>query len=103
MTLENDEEPKSSQEQENALLQEDNVSSKIDDEEEEARQEEEKEEEIVYDNLEYIGYIMFNDEPFVFINIEKGESLCQRLIINLQTRISYLHLVISFLLRKHQT
>ena len=75
MTLENDEEPKSSQEQENALLQEDNVSSKIDDEEEEARQEEEKEEEIVYDNLEYIGYIMFNDEPFVFINIGSTKPL----------------------------
>jgi hypothetical protein len=75
MTLENDEEPKSSQEQENALLQEDNVSSKIGDEEEEARQEEEKEEEIVYDNLEYIGYIMFNDEPFVFINIGSTKPL----------------------------
>jgi hypothetical protein len=75
MTLENDEESKSSQEQENALLQEDNVSSKIDDEEEEARQEEEKEEEIVYDNLEYIGYIMFNDEPFVFINIGSTKPL----------------------------
>jgi hypothetical protein len=32
-------------------------------------------EEIVYDNLEYIGYIMFNDEPFVFINIGSTKPL----------------------------
>ena len=32
-------------------------------------------EEIVYDNLEYIGYIIFNDEPFVFINIGSTKPL----------------------------
>ena len=32
-------------------------------------------EEIIYDNLEYIGYIMFNDEPFVFINIGSTKPL----------------------------
>jgi hypothetical protein len=30
---------------------------------------------ILYDNLEYIGYIMFNDEPFVFINIGSTKPL----------------------------
>ena len=32
-------------------------------------------EDIVYDNLEYIGYIMFNGEPFVFINIGSTKPL----------------------------
>ena len=44
-------------------------------EEQEQEEETRQEEEIVYDNLEYIGYIMFNDEPFVFINIGSSKPL----------------------------
>lgn len=43
--------------------------------EQEQEEETRQEEEIVYDNLEYIGYIMFNDEPFVFINIGSTKPL----------------------------
>lgn len=73
--------------QEEDVTQEDTIQSEQ--EQEETRQEEEKEddtrqeqeeetrqeEEIVYENLEYIGYIMFNDEPFVFINIGSTKPL----------------------------
>ena len=60
----------SEQEKEDDTRQEDTRQSEQE-QEEETRQEEE----IVYDNLEYIGYIMFNDEPFVFINIGSSKPL----------------------------